>query len=122
MPDAPLRPCRWPGCAALVERGYCALHRPPVALERPRLSSAMRGYGARWQRASKAFLQAGPLCLGCRAKGVITAATVVDHMRPHRGDPSLFWNQDNWQPLCKKCHDRKTVVEDGGFGRVRKAA
>ena len=34
--------------------------------------------------------------------------TVVDHIVPHRGDARLFWDEDNWQPLCKSCHDRKT--------------
>jgi 5-methylcytosine-specific restriction protein A len=23
----------------------------------------------------------------------------------------LFWDEDNWQALCKPCHDRKTAVE-----------
>jgi 5-methylcytosine-specific restriction protein A len=33
---------------------------------------------------------------------------VVDHIIPHRGDQYLFWDQENWQALCKDCHDRKT--------------
>jgi 5-methylcytosine-specific restriction protein A len=40
-------------------------------------------------------------------------ATVVDHIIPHRGDPTLFWDESNWQPLCKKCHDQKTRNEEG---------
>jgi 5-methylcytosine-specific restriction protein A len=32
----------------------------------------------------------------------------------------LFWNETNWQPLCKECHDRKTATEDGGFGHYKK--
>ena len=38
--------------------------------------------------------------------------TVVDHIRPHRGDPVLFWDEKNWQSLCKSCHDKKTWNED----------
>lgn len=30
---------------------------------------------------------------------------VCDHIRPHRGDPALFWDEDNLQTLCKPCHD-----------------
>ena len=41
-------------------------------------------------------------------EGKLTPATVVDHIVPHRGDPRLFWDEKNWQPLCKECHDRKT--------------
>ena len=40
--------------------------------------------------------------------GMLTPATVVDHVIPHRGDQKLFWDEDNWQALCKSCHDRKT--------------
>jgi shikimate kinase len=31
-------------------------------------------------------------------------ATVVDHIKPHRGDQALFWDKNNWQPLCTHCH------------------
>lgn len=30
---------------------------------------------------------------------------VADHIRPHRGDPALFWWADGIQCLCKPCHD-----------------
>ena len=43
---------------------------------------------------------------------VVIRATVVDHIKPHRGDQKLFWDQNNWQPLCKEHHDRKTLNED----------
>jgi 5-methylcytosine-specific restriction endonuclease McrA len=39
-------------------------------------------------------------------------AQVVDHITPHRGDPAKFWDAANWQALCKRCHDRKTMTED----------
>nr|WP_245411976.1 HNH endonuclease [Methylocella silvestris] len=42
----------------------------------------------------------------CEAKGKIEAAEVVDHVRPHRGDLQLFWDEANWQSLCAPCHDR----------------
>jgi len=29
----------------------------------------------------------------------------------------MFWDERNWQALCKPCHDAKTAREDGGFGR-----
>jgi len=31
-------------------------------------------------------------------------ATVVDHRIPHRGDKRLFWDRNNWEPLCASCH------------------
>ena len=30
----------------------------------------------------------------------------------HRGAPALFWDEKNQQPLCKSCHDKKTMTED----------
>lgn len=47
-----------------------------------------------------------------RKVGRLTQATVVDHIVPHRGDQKLFWDESNWQPLCKPCHDKKTWNED----------
>ena len=35
---------------------------------------------------------------------------------PPGGDPVLFWDENNWQALCKFCHDsRKQRVEHGGI-------
>lgn len=41
----------------------------------------------------------------CERLGRITAAAVVDHKTPHKGDAVLFWNEANWQSLCAACHD-----------------
>ena len=67
-----------------------------------------RGYNAEWRRARKAFLQLHPLCVECMKRGVLTPATVVDHIMPHRGDQRLFWDESNWQSLCATCHNKKT--------------
>ena len=32
-------------------------------------------------------------------------AIAVDHVTPHKGDEALFFDEDNWSPLCKPCHD-----------------
>lgn len=80
-------------------------------------SASERGYSSAWQRARAAYLNSHPLCVRCAALGMDEEATVVDHIKPHRGDKVLFWDHDNWQALCKPCHDVKTAVEDGGFGR-----
>ena len=70
----------------------------------------------RWQRLRKLFLQTNPLCVFCTAKGKVTAANIVDHVIPHKGDEVKFWNQNNWQALCKSCHDSdKKIMEAGGY-------
>ncbi len=39
---------------------------------------------------------------------------MVDHKIPHKGDQKLFWDRDNWQPLCKACHDSVKRREEQG--------
>lgn len=116
----PKKPCKKPGCGELTRTGFCSKH---TALERrydqERDSSAKRGYGHRWRIARAEFLTKNPLCVLCQQAGRVTAATVVDHIKPHKGDMQLFWDRLNWQALCKFCHDAKTVKEDGGFGNKK---
>ena len=113
MPVAPPKACGKSGCGAhaLPGRGRCAAHDMQQRREQDeqRGTAHERGYDARWQRASKAFLAEHPLCAACNAAGLIEAAEVVDHIVPHRGDKVLFWNISNWQALSKRCHDRKTA-------------
>lgn len=82
-----------------------------------RPSSHKRGYNRQWQVASSAFLVDHPLCEHCRTAGRLTSATCVDHIKPHKGDPALFWDRTNWQALCTSCHGIKTARYDGAFGR-----
>lgn len=74
-----------------------------------RKTAAQRGYGSRWQKARASFLESHPYCVHCKKRGKVVLANVVDHIVPHRMDMKLFWDYDNWQPLCTTCHCRKTV-------------
>lgn len=83
-----------------------------------REKTAARGYGGRWQRERLAFLAQHPLCAMCQVNGRVTAATIVDHIKPHKGDHTLMWDWSNWQPLCKPHHDvTKQSQDKGGSGR-----
>ncbi len=89
--------------------------RRPSVYERKRESSSKRLYGSRWQRARKIFLaEESPLCVVCKELGIVELATEVDHIIPHRGNLELFWDRDNWQPLCKTHHSQKTAREGRG--------
>lgn len=83
-----------------------------------RASSAARGYDARWRKVRAAYLAANPVCVVCERRGRVVPATEVDHIKAHRGNDTLFWDELNWQALCKPCHSEKTVKEDGGFGNA----
>lgn len=69
----------------------------------------------RWYRLRHRQLQAHPLCVMCAKLGKVTAATIADHIVPHRGDEALFFDEGNLQSLCKRCHDgAKQQLEKSG--------
>ena len=76
-------------------------------------SPSAGAYGYRWRKRRKAYLANNALCVACKAVDKATTATDIDHIIPHRGQLSedVFWNEDNWQALCSKCHARKTNNE-----------
>ena len=79
-------------------------------------SAASKGYGHKWRVARSAYLQANPLCVYCQRVGIVTAADVVDHITPHRGDMSLFWRRSNWQSMCSTCHNGTKAKEERAAG------
>lgn len=105
-----LRVCLSTPCPELVRppATRCEQHalpaRRPFANTQDRGSSTAQGYGSKWRKARLLYLAEHPWCVQCPA-----ASTVVDHITPHRGDLELFWRPSNWQALCKRCHDRKTM-------------
>src|SRR5581483_6944331 len=116
MPTLPKRPCRKPGCPALVASGFCPQHQYSREASRP--SAAKRGYGRRWQRYRLTYIHLHPRCIASDENGRCEACTEeVDHITPVTGpDDPLFWDPTNHQPLCSTHHKRKTAKEDGGFG------
>ena len=108
MLSKPKHPCKYSLCPELAEAGqsYCDKHK---SNRDTRDSATKRGYDSRWQRARAIYLRSNPLCVECLKVGIIKAATVVDHIEPHRGDYDKFWDKSNWQSLCKRHHDIKTA-------------
>lgn len=118
------RPCRsYPACSNLVQSGYCDACKAKGCGKDARPSAAARGYDGKWAKASKAYLRAHPIAVDWFGthQGRLYPAECVDHIIPHRGDKTLFWDRSNWQGLTKADHDRKTAMEDGGFGHARKS-
>lgn len=67
---------------------------------------------AQWKRLRQWVLSQEPLCRYCAAAGRTTAAEVVDHIRPHKGDRKLFYDCRNLQPLCRNHHDSAKQFEE----------
>lgn len=72
-------------------------------------------YNYQWQKARAEFLRLNPFCIDCSKRDLVIKATIVDHKIAHKENLELFWDRDNWQPLCKPCHDRhKQRLEKSG--------
>ena len=70
---------------------------------------------ARWQRMRGMQLKRYPLCKMCLSDGVVTPATVVDHVVPHNGDWHFFI-LGPLQSLCATHHNStKKQEEINGF-------
>jgi 5-methylcytosine-specific restriction protein A len=74
---------------------------------------------ARWQAIRKQQLDKEPLCRMCQRDKRVAAATVCDHIEPHRGDRIKF-HAGPFQSLCASCHSgEKRSLEEHGKVRRR---
>lgn len=120
VPSRVFRPCKERYCNVLTndKTGYCPEHiHLAEELKKQswkrhdalRKSARERGYDSRWEKIRKIFLMNNPLCVDCLKDGRLTPAKVVDHIKPHRGNKELFWDESNWQSLCVMHHNKKTA-------------
>ncbi|NLS91804.1 MAG: HNH endonuclease [Planctomycetaceae bacterium] len=115
MPSKPLKTCSTPGCPNLASSGKCDACKAKGGSggqRAPWRAQSQKWYGSyRWKEARRRYLIRHPLCVACEAAGRIEPATILDHIRPHRGDPRLFWDVSNWRVLCLACHNAKSAKE-----------
>lgn len=117
MARKPLRPCKHPGCAELTRDGWCPRHKPK---HQRRSSAEYHDWYLLpiWTDDLRpAQLLREPFCRECARQGLRTRATVVDHIRPFRGDWVLFVDPANHRSLCKHHHDQKTAREQAAERR-----
>lgn len=78
-------------------------------------SARQRGYDWQWQKTRKVVLAQEPVCRMCRN----ALASMVDHIVPIRdgGDRLAY---ENLQPLCNRCHAKKTT-QDISARKARRA-
>lgn len=72
---------------------------------------------AAWQRLRVEILKRD--LYTCQRTGVLLVgkhpapnSPVVDHIRPHRGDPELFWDETNLMAVSKAYHDSAKQAEE----------
>lgn len=120
--------CHYAGCDRICKDYYCSIHKPIIEKQKQErekkvsktlFKNTKRRYSgeynnlyhsAMWKALRKNHLIAFPRCAICNAP-----ATVVDHIQAHKGNLNLFMEANNLQSLCKSCHTRKTLWEQGYF-------
>lgn len=60
--------------------------------------------------------RSGVLCVG---RHPAPDSPVANHVRPHRGDPALFWDPDNLQTVSKQVHDGLIQAEEQAVPKGR---
>ena len=111
--NRPLQYCAQPGCAVLVPRGRCSTH--VTQRDHGRDDYAIRRWyrTTRWARLRlQVLVDACYVCAHCHH---VHLHLEVDHIIKHEGNDELFWNRENLQPLCARCHNAKTQLETRGF-------
>lgn len=112
----PMKAPRICSCGKVVPAGVqCSCQKAQdkarkAAHDKRRPSARERGYTAEWDKARAEYLLAYPSCKRCGAR-----ATLVDHVTPHKGNQTLFWDRRNWQALCTPCHSGAKQSEERRF-------
>jgi 5-methylcytosine-specific restriction protein A len=110
------KPCRVSNCPNAATNGYCDDHASRRKTYDPQQQAKWDRPGhhlystVRWQQVRAQQLRNEPLCRDCASRQLVTVATDVDHITPHRGDERLFW-YGALQSLCHSCHSMKTASE-----------
>lgn len=114
MPLKALKICNHRVCDKLTRNTYCEQHeKAPENIRKYHKPDYKKLYHSTlWRKNRVIFLKRNPLCVLCEQQGRLKPATIVDHIKPHKGNYELFIKQSNWQALCKICHDYKTGKYD----------
>jgi 5-methylcytosine-specific restriction endonuclease McrA len=103
-----VRVCSGPGCPELHSgSGKC----PPAVV--PMTLAVV----TRRRAATRAGVRASADSSSTRNRRVVTAVDPRATSITSRAEARRVHIRDELQSLCPSCHSRKTVAEDGGFGR-----
>ena len=108
MPWLPKVPCVYPGCPNLCDVGNrCKVHIKVLTKDH-----TGRHDSTRWLKYRKYYLSLHPLCVYCQREGKLVPSKVVDHkLRVDSDLDPLFWDDNNHQALCVRCHNIKSRRE-----------
>ena len=124
MPSIPTRTiCSELGCKNPRSKynGYCLDHGGRDTYDqkhnRKRTESNGMYNTAQWLALRQIQLSKHPLCAGCESEGIVTPATVVDHIFPWRQINKEAFFINKFQSLCYAHHSEKTQLEQKGIYR-----
>jgi 5-methylcytosine-specific restriction enzyme A len=81
-------------------------------------SRQARGYGRDHERIRAELLRTVILCEECTRQGRVTVGRIADHIVPlAKGGPTI---RSNYQLLCKRCSNIKTIQDGGRKCRVKR--
>lgn len=75
-------------------------------------------YTKDWFKLRAKQLKYQPWCVYCAKSGREERATHADHIRPHRGNPELFFDETNLQSLCATCSNSVKQAEEIAGGPI----
>lgn len=114
MGKKPMRECAKSGCHNLTRSTYCDKHkslfegsaRHKIYDKTMRDKKAAEFYhSAVWKKVrAQAIARAHGLCQDCLARGIMTKADMVHHVKPLREYPEHALDLNNLRPLCNACH------------------
>lgn len=64
----------------------------------------------KWRKFARFYKQHNPICVDCKAEGLIGPAEVADHIQRIE-DGGERYNEDNIQSLCNRHHNKKSGRE-----------
>jgi 5-methylcytosine-specific restriction enzyme A len=73
-----------------------------------------------WRKCRAAFMAVNPLCEHCKLDGIITPATVCDHIKQIKLGGAEY-DANNLQSLCEICHNKKSQLEGNAKRKKAKA-
>ena len=105
--------CTQVGCRAVVTDGgyrcaeHATVHTPKRRYDHHYHNGKNIYWTNRWKRARAIVLREEPLCRMCDRFGIVTKATLVDHVHEIKDGADPF-DRSNMMALCHNCHNTKT--------------
>ena len=115
-----LKRCNADGCSEFIERheSYCKEHKGYANKQYNEWRNEEHKEYVAFYKSSKwrklrlvALGRDSWCCRRCDEKGIITIATLVDHIVPTKVDWELRLDIDNLQAMCDECHNIKTAED-----------